>query len=55
MLYAICHNQQQINVIIVMVQPYFSQNCIEYFKGFSSLYVQVAKANVGANDLLFIL
>ena len=35
---AICCNQQQINVAMVMVQVYFGRNCIEHFKGFNSMY-----------------
>ena len=33
---AICCNQQQINVAMVMVHVYFGQNCVEHFKGFNS-------------------
>jgi len=35
---AICCNQQQINVAMVMIQVYFGWNCIEHFKGFNSMH-----------------
>ena len=48
--YAICHNQQQIYVTMIMVQVYFGQNCIEHSKGFNSIIMQFAIANLGANN-----
>ena len=33
-----------------MVQVYFGQNCIEHSKGFNSIIMQFAIANLGANN-----